>query len=220
MPVSFVPLLNYICCNNHLMMRLLTFVLFIFLTVGATAQTRHAVQISGVIVATDSLVPVPFANVYRTRDHRGTLSDFNGYFTMPAQVGDTLRFVYLGLKTSSFVVPDDTTQIHISLVQLMEEDTIMLPTVNILPFPERHRLRSELLALDLPGDNYRKFNRNAANIANYDGLRDFASEAYANSTETLNARYNHGFQSGGNLLDPGAWGRFMKALKSGEYDGK
>lgn len=201
-------------------MRYLIVLTLFLITLSVGAQTRHAVQVSGVVVATDSLVPVPFANIYRTRDNRGTLSDFNGYFTMPAQVGDTLRFIYLGLRSSSFVIPNDTTQIHISIVQLMEEDTIMLPTVNILPFPERHRLRSEILALDLPGDNYRRFNRNAANIANYDGLRDFAGEAYANSNETLNARYNHGFHSGGNLLDPGAWGRFMKALKSGELDGK
>jgi len=202
-------------------MRNLTLILVIIVfSIESQSQTRHAVQVSGVVVAADSLVPVPFANIYRTRDNRGTLSDFNGYFTMPAQVGDTLRFAYLGLKPSWFLIPNDTTQIHISIVQLMEEDTIMLPTVNILPFPERYRLRSEILALDLPGDNYRRFNRNAANIANYDGLRDFASEAYANSNETLNARYNHGFQSGGNLLDPGAWGRFMKALKSGELDGK
>lgn len=202
------------------MRKILFIILVVSICIESQAQTRHAVQVSGVVVATDSLVPVPFANIYRTRDNRGTLSDFNGYFTMPAQVGDTLRFVYLGLQPSWYVIPNDTTQIHISIVQLMEEDTILLPTVNILPFPERHRLRSEILALDLPGDNYRRFNRNAANIANYDGLRDFAGEAYAESSETLNARYNHGFQSGGNLLDPGAWGRFMKALKSGELDGK
>jgi hypothetical protein len=41
--------------------------------------------------------------------------------------------------------------------------------------------------------------------------------SYQNASATMEARYNTKFMSGGNLLDPAAWGRFMQSIKSGEY---
>jgi hypothetical protein len=175
------------------------------------------VQVSGVVVTSDSLVPVSFATIYRSNDYRGTFSDYKGYFTLPVAIGDTLHFDCIGQKHNYFVVPIDTVHQHISIVQIMDQDTVMLPTVYILPHPAKHKLREEVLALDLPGDRYYKFNRSEGELANYDGLHDFASMSYQNASATMEARYNTKFMSGGNLLDPAAWGRFMQSIKSGEY---
>lgn len=49
------------------------------------------VQISGMVVTGDSLSPLSFATVYRMRDSRGTMTDANGFFSIPALEGDTLR---------------------------------------------------------------------------------------------------------------------------------
>lgn len=192
--------------------------LAICLSFGAHSQFNPVVQVSGVVVATDSILAVPFATIYRSNDHRGTYSDYDGYFTLPALAGDTLHFVSIGLKKSYFVIPSDSIQAHISIVQWMQEDTVILPTVNILPYPSRYKLRGEVLALDLPGDRYFKFNRTLVAAANYDGLNDLSDEAYSEASETLVARYTSGFKSGGNLLDPNAWGKFMKAMKRGDLD--
>jgi hypothetical protein len=184
-----------------------------------TAQIGpKVVQVSGVVVSADSLVPVAFATIYRTHDYRGTFTDYKGYFTLPVTVGDTLHFDCIGQKHSIFVIPNDTIHSHLSVVQIMEADTIYLPTVYVLPHPAKHKLREEVLALDLPGDNYYKFDRSQGQISNYDGLYDFAEEAYTNASATMEARYTTKFQSGGNLLDPASWGRFMQAIKRGEYD--
>lgn len=182
------------------------------------AQKAHVVQVSGVIVATDSLLPVPFATIYRSNDNRGTFADYNGYFTMPALVGDTIHFVSIGLKRSYFVVPVDTNQTHISIVQWMQLEEIMLPEVQVRRYPSPEKLRKELLALDLPGDNYYAFNRNAVSVTNYDGLADLSDQSTEMANEMLITRYSNGFKSGGNLLDPAAWGRFVRALKSGDRD--
>jgi hypothetical protein len=199
-------------------MRILTVILLaILLRISAFAQDKPIVQVSGVVVVTDTLVPVPYVSIYRHRDYRGTFTDYNGYFSLPAQVGDTLRFVRIGLKSSYFVVPYDTLN-RISVVQLMDEDTLMLPTVNILPYPAPHRLRQEMLALDLPGDGYNRFSRESLDPKNYDGLRNFADDAYNEGSSTLSARYSNSFKSGGNLLDAAAWRKFMKALKRGDYE--
>lgn len=192
---------------------LVVLILALGFTLTSSAQVERVVQISGVVVASDSLLPVPFVTIYRARDHRGTYSDYDGYFTLPAQVGDTLYFSSIGLKKSSFVVPRDSSSNHLSVVQWMETDVYMLPTVNVLPYPEPHKLRAEVLALDFPGDGYTRFSRNYASATNYDGLYNVSDEAYKQANATVLARYNNGFQSGGNVLDAGAWGRFMKALK-------
>lgn len=195
-------------------MRTLLFLSIVLLnSVVGVAQSRHILQVSGVVVATDSLIPVPYATVYRSSDNRGTFSDHTGYFTLPVLAGDTLHFMFLGLKRSTYVIPFDTLQTHISMVQWMEQDEILLPTVNVLPYPSPARLRAEVLALDFPGDGYFRFNRAAASVSNYDGLRDLSADAYAEASATMIARYNGGFRSGGNLLDAASWGRFVNALR-------
>lgn len=200
-------------------MKYTIFILFLWLlTIKSDAQVERVVQVSGVVVASDSLMPAPFVTIYRARDHRGTYTDYDGYFTLPAQVGDTLYFQSIGLKKSFFIVPKDSTGDHISVVQWMETDVVLLPTVNVLPFPEPHKLRAEVLALDFPNDGYTRFSRNYASVANYDGLHSVSDEAYKQASATVMARYNNGFQSGGNVLDAGAWGRFMKALKGGNRE--
>jgi hypothetical protein len=192
--------------------------LCLFFAGGAEVYSQKRVlQISGVVVATDSLIPVPYATVYRGKDNRGTFSDYSGYFTLPAEVGDTLFFMYIGLKKSTYIIPNDTTH-HISIVQWMEQEEIILPTVNVKPYPTPGKLRHEILALDLPGDQYFKFNRDLASIANYDGLAEMSDAAYRESSQTIIARYSGGFRSGGNLLDAAAWSKFMKALKRKDED--
>jgi hypothetical protein len=205
-----VGVLAYICA---IIMR--AFILLfagLMLSLSASAQSRYILQVSGVVVATDSLIPVPYATIFRSSDNRGTFSDHTGYFTLPVVAGDTLNFIFLGLKRSTYVIPLDTTQKHISMVQWMEQEDVMLPTVNVLPYPSPARLRAEVLALDFPGDNYFRFDRTAASVSSYDGLRDLSADAYAEASATMIARYNGGFRSGGNLLDADAWGRFVNAL--------
>jgi hypothetical protein len=187
--------------------------IFVFMAGLAHSQEKRILQVSGVVVATDSLIPVPYATVFRSSDNRGTFSDHTGYFTLPVVAGDTLNFIFLGLKRSTYVVPAHVEQAHLSMVQWMEPEDVMLPTVNVLPYPSPARLRAEVLALDFPGDNYFRFDRTAASASNFDGLRDLSSDAYAEASATMIARYNGGFRSGGNLLDPAAWGRFVNALK-------
>lgn len=187
--------------------------LFFSCLLRMSAQREHIIQVSGIAVAGDSLIPVPFASIYRSSDFRGTFSDYQGYFTMPAVAGDTLHFVFIGLKKSMFIVPQDTTQQHISIVQWMEQDTMMLPTVNILPYPSRYRLRAEILALDLPGDRYYKFSREVVSIAQLDGLRDLSADAFSEQGERNLSRQSSGFKSGGNLLDAAAWSSFVRSIR-------
>ncbi len=197
------------------MIRTPLIVIFLLLTAlfGQAQTSPKVVQVSGVVLASDSLYPAQFVGVFRSRDMRGTFSDLNGYFTLPVFVGDTLNFQCIGLKPNSFVVPPSTTENSISIVQLMESDTTTLPTVYILPYPAPHKLRQEVLSLDLPGDNYFAFSRYSGNYKPNDGMADFNSAAVRESISTLEARYNGGFKSGGNVLSPAAWTQFIQSMR-------
>jgi hypothetical protein len=186
----------------------LFFSLMVLLTRAQTMTEPKVVQLSGVVVVGDSLYPAPFVTIYRMRDFRGTYSDRNGYFTLPAMEGDTLMFYFTGLKRSIFNVPA-AGEAHVSLVQVMEEDTIQLPTTYILPYPSRENFRKELLALDLPNDNYFAFNRHHADVARQDGMYNFKDEIMREAESTLTTRYTNGFKSGGNILDRKAWTNFL-----------
>ncbi|MFM9986467.1 MAG: hypothetical protein ACKVOK_14605 [Flavobacteriales bacterium] len=200
------------------MKKVLYLSIMIFGCLQLHAQSNHVMQVSGIVVVSDSLYPVPFVTVYRSSDHRGTYSDYSGYFTLPMQAGDTLNFLCTGLVRSSYIIPNDTTQSHISIVQWMEEDTsYTLPTVTIMPYPAPHLLTKELLALDLPGDRYVKFSRGSESASEYDGLYEVADRGAEIEQATLTARTSGGgIVSGGNLLDPSAWKNFMRAVKRGK----
>lgn len=170
------------------------------------------VQITGVCLVSDSLFPAPYVSVIRSKDRRGTYSNRDGYFTIPAVVGDTLAFVCTGLETSFFIVPE-TQEHQLQVVQKMEIAPKELSPLYILPYPAPHELKQEVLALDLPGDGHQRFRRDEVSLAQFDGMVDFSDAAYREAEKILQARYNNGFISGGNLLSTEAWQQFMTGFK-------
>ena len=198
----------------------LIIIALLFLGLGsASAQNSpKVVQVSGVVLISDSLFPAGFVAIYRARDHHGTYSNREGYFTLPVMVGDTLFFSCTGLKDSYFVIPIDSKENQLSMVQVMNMENYMFPTAYILPYPSKTRLRAEILSLDLPGDEYVSFHREGNDIVNYDGMVDFSAQSYRSASSQIQNRYTNGFYSGGNLLSKDAWGKFMRSLKSGDLD--
>jgi hypothetical protein len=173
---------------------------------------ENAVQITGACLVSDSLYPAPYVSIFRNRDHRGTYSNRDGYFTIPALEGDTLTFVCTGLKTSFFVVPV-TEEHQMQIVQVMEMEALELSPLYILPYPAPHELKREILALDLPGDGHQLFKRDDVSLASFDGMNDFSTMAYENASAILTARYSNGFVSGGNILSNDAWRSFIGGFR-------
>ncbi len=173
---------------------------------------ENAVQITGACLVSDSLYPAPYVSIFRNRDHRGTYSNRDGYFTIPALEGDTLTFFCTGLKASIFVVPV-TDEHQMQVVQVMEIEAIELSPLYILPYPAPHELKREILALDLPGDGHQLFKRDEVSLASFDGMNDFSSMAYENASTILTARYSNGFVSGGNILSNDAWRSFIGGFR-------
>ncbi len=198
---------------------------------GLQAQTDTAaaplvVQLTGVVVEGDSLGPIPFATVYRTRDQRGTITDEYGFFAIPARVGDTIRFSAIGLNDGLLVVPDLTGQEmpdRMSVVQPLGVDTVLMDEARIYPWPSRERFKQEFLALRLEADARERARRNLDfdPMALYDRMAEMGTSPSENF-RTLQARQAEmaGYQGGMmpvSLLNPLAWGQFINALRNGDY---
>jgi CarboxypepD_reg-like domain len=194
----------------------------------ATAQEqprakKHAIQFSGVIVTDENsqMVPVPFANVYIANRHVGTTSGLNGFFSIVAERGEKVSFSAVGFMKVDFKVPDTLQDDRYSLVQIMSRDTVLLAEAVIFPWPNRDRLKTEFLAMDVHDEMQRRAMENLAKesldkikeVVPHDG-RETGSMYLRQQAKTY---YYYGQTPPMNIFSPTAWGEFFKAWKNGDF---
>ena len=182
------------------------------------------VQFSGIVVTADSLIPVPYANIAIKNTHRGTSSDYYGYFSFVAFKSDTIVFSAVGFKKGVFSIPDTITGSHYSLIQVMASDTIMLTQTVIYPWPSKEKFKEAFLKYDVPDDDYERAKKNL-DIAQ---LRDMSanypmdgSMNFRNSMQLYQDKlYYNGQTQPITILNPFAWAEFIKAWKEGKFKRK
>ena len=94
--------------------RFCLFSLFIFITQLTFAQEK---EIRGTVTSKIDGFPIPGANVLVVGTTNGTQTNFDGNYSLTANVGDVLSFSYLGTKTVEVTVQDS----NIINVQLEED---------------------------------------------------------------------------------------------------
>jgi hypothetical protein len=181
-------------------------------------------QFSGVVVDGDSLKPLPYTSIVIRNSNRGTISDYFGYFSFVAQKGDTIDFMAIGFKTSTFIIPDTLTTNKYSLIQVMRSDTIFLQETVIYPWPTRDQFRDAFLRLEIPDDDLEKARKNLANAELGDQVKGLAMDGSMNYRNQMQQQYSKLYYAGqlppNNLLNPIAWAKFIQAWKKGEFKRK
>ncbi|MEZ7816949.1 MAG: carboxypeptidase-like regulatory domain-containing protein [Flavobacteriales bacterium] len=204
---------------------LFTFTIFTLASVASaqsdsTQLATGVVQVSGLVVTGDSLMPIPYSTVYRARDARGTMTDPQGFFSIPVLEGDTLRFSSTGYITREVVIPSGGKLNRISLVQPMSRDTVMINNAYIYPWPSRDAFRKEFMALGLEEDAYSVGQQAINPFDIYDRLIDVGLDGQALASQDAREIALEYSNLGGipttNLLNPVAWAQFLKALKNGD----
>lgn len=180
------------------------------------------IQFSGVVVSTDSVNPIPFAHIIDINTHSGTTSDYFGYFSFVAKVGDSVRFSSIGYKTSYFHIPDSLISgDNYSLIQVMQPDTIMLKEAKIYPWPSKEQFADAFVNTVIPNDDYKRAEANLNNEA----MMAYAEQIPMNGSMNFNWQmqqvqsklYYAGQYPPNNLLNPIAWAKFIKAWKNGDF---
>lgn len=100
--------------------------LFKLFTILLVCTQLHAQQktIHGTVTSASDGLPLPGANVLVKGTTNGTITDFDGRFTITANVGDKLVFAYVGMKTKSILVGKYNT-INVTL----EDDQTVLDEI-------------------------------------------------------------------------------------------
>jgi hypothetical protein len=189
-----------------------------------TDAGRNLIQFSGVVVTGDSLQPVPFVNIIDKVTHRGTTTDYYGYFSFVAQEGDTVIFSSIGFKRSNFVIPDSLADNRYSLIHLMYSDTILLNETHIFPWPSRDQFADAFVNMEIPYDNLALAQQNLTREALREHYENMPMDASMNYKWQMQQQQTKLYYAGQappiNLLNPIAWAQFIKAWKDGDFKRK
>lgn len=187
-------------------------------------QERKLIQFSGVIVSADSIKPVPFCSIIIKGKNRGTISDYYGYFSFVAQIGDSVQFSSIGFKKAYYIIPDSLAGKAYSLIQTMSADTVMLAEAVVYPWPTKEQFRQAFLDLRLPDDDMVFAQRNLEQAAMKERIEAMGMDGSMNFRFAMQQRtaqlYHAGQLPPNNLLNPIAWYKFIKAWQEGAFKRK
>jgi hypothetical protein len=203
------------------MKRILLIAIGLLFQLTALSQERKLIQLSGVVVSSDSLDQLPYATIFDKTVARGTIADYFGFFSMVVEPGDTILFNYLGHQESSFIVPDTLTDPRYSIIHMMIYDTAhTLPEFVVYPWPSREAFAKAFVEMDPMDDAIRRAQKElsgeslafiAARVASDPAL------SYNYAVNQQNTRlYTMGQSPVNNLMNPFAWASFINAWRSGE----
>lgn len=202
-------------------------VLFFFITLSLSSISTSAqkvpelVQFSGIIVSADDLKPIPFAHIFIKKSSRGTISDFNGFYSFVARPNDTIVFTSIGYKSGLYVIPDTLTKTHYTMFQVMQTDTVFLSEAIIYPWPSPYQFKNAFLNLRVPDDDYDRALKNIAFMINKDNFLSLPMDGSDNFKNMIGMHrqnlYTIGQMPVNNLLNPFAWAAFIRAWQQGDF---
>jgi hypothetical protein len=201
----------------------IVFTLF-FIIVGysqKSEKTNHKlIQLSGVVVSSDSLKSIAYSSIYNKTVKRGTLSDAYGYFSTVVLPGDTLIFNRFGYFKSSYIVPDTLTDDRYSIIHILRCDSINPPVITIYPWPSKEDFSRAFVEMETYDDALRRAQKmlsgsNLAYLATT--IENDATSVFAwQKNQQYTRLYTIGQSPVNNLFNPVAWSQFIDAWKSGK----
>jgi hypothetical protein len=184
-----------------------------------TMDSLQYVQLTGIVI-NDSLERLPFTAVYDKTTQRGVICDYFGYFALVVHPGDTLQFSFIGFKKKTYIVPETDETNSLSIVSLLESDSIQSEPIDVYPWPSRDQFADAFVNLEIDNDaiNQAKKRLSPQEMAFvYGTMGSDASISYkAQTAQYLNQVYYRGQQAPNNLLNPVAWSNFLKSLNNGD----
>ena len=199
-----------------------TFLLLFFSPIAAKAQFENfrdsVVQLYGVVMTADSLRGLPAVSVVVKGTGRGTLTNNQGVFSIVVLKGDEVEFSSVGFKPKTTQIPRNLEGNQFSMIQLMVTDTVYLPASIIKPRPTREQFERDFVATPVPDDDIEIARQNTdmakRRILAQSMPSDGREAANFNLAKNAQRYYYTGQTPPMNILNPFAWGEFVKAWKT------
>lgn len=220
-------------CVLIMMIRFFTFIFFVTIVhVSGFAQQNpniggmrnELIQLSGIVMNTDSSEGLPLVSVSIKNSSKGTLADETGYFSLVIKRTDTVVFSFIGYKTKEFVLPSSVSGIKYSLLLALEEDPIYLKTAVIRSYPTPDEFNYYFVKANVADQYYKNSSYNLRQnslqqIARSMSMDGPESQRYLMQQQAYRYYYN-GQLPPNRIFDPLAWGQFFRAWQRGDYKKK
>ncbi len=211
--------------NKKILKHYIAFIFICLFVYKTKAQNiSDVIQFSGLVLTSDSIQALPYATIYIKNRNLGAISNFNGYFSIVVEPGDTIDFSYVGFTKKRYIVPDTLLTNRYSIVQLMTQDTIYLAETVIYPWPSRDQFKEAFLNTYIPDDDLERAKKNLAR----EKLKALGKKIPADGNENADIYlrqqaakfYTYGQFPSIQLLNPMAWAKFFEAWKNGDFKKK
>ncbi len=106
----------------------LIFIVLVLFQISLSAQDK-SYTITGTIIDARDKTPLPGVNILVKGTSNGTSSDFDGKYSIQTKQGDILEFLYVGFKTQTVIITDQTV---IDIV--LDEDAAELEQVIVIGY--------------------------------------------------------------------------------------
>ncbi len=182
------------------------------------------VQLYGVIMTADSLRGVPSASVIVEGKGRGTITSYDGVFSIAVMKGDRITFSSVGFKNNTITIPVNLAENQYSVIQLLISDTAYLPATILKPRPTREQFERDFLNNRLPDDAYEIARKNTDEATRRILLNSLPADGREAVNYQIRQNTNKYYYAGQvppmNVLNPAAWADFISAWKRGDFKRK
>ncbi len=203
-------------------MKRIIFISLILSALNAKSQSPDTIiQFSGLTMTSDSLMAIPYVNIYSKQSATGTTANFNGFFSFVAKKGDSIKFTAVGYKDEIYIIPLTLTADKYSVIQLMTKDTIFLAETIIYPWPSKEDFKTAFLSFNIPDDYYEIARKNLERDKLKEIGEQMAMDADMNAdyqTKLMAQKiYYAGQYPPMRIFDVFAWKEFIEAWKRGDF---
>ena len=203
---------------NKIIYTLLLLVVTIKPIASQIIELEHFIQVDG-LVFDKTGSPIPNVNIVSFNLVHGTVSESSGVYSITSTPGDTLVFSAIGFKKALMKVPTDLAIDRLTVDVMLEDDTIRIDDVVILPWKTYEEFKQAVIDYKVNSPETDNLNINIALIR----------RSLQNSTTTISpeAGYRYAMQQNfntlttknqypvNNLLNPFAWSKFIQGVKGG-----
>ena len=199
-------------------------------TIKAQYGFNGMIELTGIIMSSDSLRYLDRVAVRIKGTDIGTLSNSKGVFSLIAPKGATLQFSSLGFKKNEYTIPDTLSVSRYSVIQLLTQDTFYLPTTIIRPLMTRAEFERAFVTWDIPPDQIeiarRNTSQNTIRALAYVIPKDGSENLDLYQKQAADRLYWYGGQppgaitampGGGYAINPAAFVEFFRAWKRGRF---
>jgi len=182
------------------------------------------VQLYGVVMTADSLRGIPSASVIVEGKGRGTITSFDGVFSIAVMKGDRITFSSIGFKNNSIQIPLNLENNQYSVIQLLISDTAYLPATILKPRPTKEQFERDFLNNRFPDDAYEIARKNTDEATRRILLNSLPADGREAVNFQLRQQTNKYYYAGQvppmNIMNPAAWADFITAWKRGDFKRK